>query len=174
MEFRIIFEREEIGRVFTGLGTIFTHFMGIAQQPRRLPIDPVAGIDASGIMRGAQIGLRDGERQAEPMRSMADVMNLMARFQEGEGRGILPARAEGEHEHRYAYLQTEHGQDIYVCQEDRCERRLAIPGRIVLPAPLEEITEVRTDEEPSRGEQPPPAGLPPAEREEDPGTHPPP
>ncbi|MBA7645721.1 hypothetical protein ES703_53479 [subsurface metagenome] len=169
MEVILRFERDEVSRVFGGLGTIVGNLIGQARTPPFMPADPDAMIgtgvvDAAGLIRNATVN-QGGQRQ---IRSMADVADFMARFQDGRGTPLLPSRAEGECQHEYVFLQTEHGQDIYACHRAGCDKRLAIPGRIIQAAPTEETTEVISDEERSRDPPPQLPGLPPGEQPTDP------
>lgn len=171
MEVILRFERDEVSRVFGGLGTIVGNLIGQRHIPPFIPADPDAHmigtgvVDAAGIIGNATVN-QGGRGQ---IRSMADVVDVLARFQDGRGTPLLPGRAEGECSHEYVFLQTEHGQDIYACHRAGCDKRLAIPGRIIQAAPTEETTEVISDEE--RNGDPPPQlpGLPPGEQP----THPP-
>jgi len=171
MEVILRFERDEVSRVFGGLGTIVGNLIGRAQQAPFNPADPDAmiggGVDAAGIIRNATVDRPGGQGQ---IRSMADVSDFLARFQEGRQLPLLPGRAEGECDHEYVYLQTEHGQDIYACHRAGCDKRLAIPGRIIQAAPTEETTEVISDEEQRSRDEPqqPPRALPPGEQPTDP------
>lgn len=171
MEIILRFERDEVSRVFGGLGTIVGNLIGRAHNAPFNPIDPDAMIgtgvvDAAGVIRDAVVNRPGGRGQ---IRSMADVSDFLARFQEGRQLPLLPGRAEGECQHEYVYLQTEHGQDIYACHRAGCDKRLAIPGRIIQAAPTEETTtEVISDEERRNDEHQEPPGLPPGEQPTDP------
>lgn len=163
MEFRIIIERGEVDRLFGSLGPVIMEYFMRPQQ--RVAANPMEGAQigraqiGGGRRMGAARNLLDETGVAadnEPA-SMADFQSAVARVMEGQE--VLPATNQ-DHAHRYAYLETQHGNDIYVCHQDGCNQRLAIPGSIVERSPSTEIMEVERHErerrERSEPDPPPP------------------
>lgn len=165
MEIIIRLEQNEVGRLFTTLGG---GLMNIMQQ--RGPEHNQGNIEEVNIDDAGRIhGRIPRDRRRNEIRSTADIMDVISRMASDQGGSLFPP-VEGEHDHRYCYLHTDHGNDIYVCQQDGCERRMTIPGRIIQPAPIvdeeqdQEVIEDEPEPEPEReGEIP---SLPPGESEE--------
>lgn len=141
-------ERDEVGRLFTNVGSAMMTLMGMRQQPDRPQLADEVRVGADGVMRNVERLVTPGVTR-DQIRSTADVLDVISRLSSDQGGSLFPP-VEGECQHRYVYLHTEHGQDIYVCQQDGCDKHLTIPGRIIEPAPIveEERTEVTEDEQP--------------------------